>query len=210
MDIYHCSPIPAISLFLDMYEVFQKYLDDKISLTNDEISAIRECAILKKIRKRQYILQEGDVWRYDAFIARGCLRTYSIDEDGLEHVIAFGIENWWIGDRESLLSGQPSRFNIDAVEDSEVILFAHTNFDKLCASIPAFGQMVNQIIQRSFIASQNRIQAALSYTAEEKYLAFIDKYAAFANRLPLSTIASYLGITPETLSRVRKNTSRKP
>ena len=192
-----------------MYEVFQQYIDDKISLTNTEAASIREYALLKKIRKRQYILQEGDVWKYDAFIAKGCLRTYSIDENGIEHLISFGIENWWIGDRESLLSGQPSRFNIDAVEDSEVILFAHTNFEKLCASIPAFGQLINQILQRSFVASQNRIQAALSYTAEEKYLAFIAKYPAFANRLPLSMIASYLGITPETLSRIRKNTTRK-
>lgn len=192
-----------------MYEVFQKYLDDKIQLTDEEAARIRECAILKKIRKRQYLLQEGDVWRYDAFIAKGCLRTYSIDEDGIEHIIGFGIENWWIGDRESLLSGQPSRFNIDAVEDCGIILFTHANFEKLCLSIPAFGQMVNQILQRSFIASQNRIQAALSFTAEEKYRAFLEKYNAFANRLPQSMIASYLGITPETLSRVRRNTSRK-
>lgn len=193
-----------------MYEIFQQYLDDKISLTSEEVSSIRESAIIKKIRKRQYLLQEGDVWRYDAFIAKGCLRTYSIDEGGIEHLIGFGIENWWIGDRESLLSGQPSRFNIDAVEDSEVILFAHTNFEKLCGIIPAFGQMVNQILQKSFVASQNRIQAALSFTAEEKYRAFLDKYSAFANRLPQTMIASYLGITPETLSRIRKKASRKP
>ncbi|WP_276483766.1 Crp/Fnr family transcriptional regulator [Paraflavitalea pollutisoli] len=192
-----------------MYDVFQQYLDGKISLTSEEASSIRECAIIKRIRKRQYLLQEGDVWRYDAFIAKGCLRTYSIDEAGIEHIIGFGIENWWIGDRESLLSGQPSRFNIDAVEDSEVILFTHANFEQLCMTIPAFGQLINQILQRSFIASQNRIQAALSYTAEEKYRAFLDKYFAFANRLPQNMIASYLGITPETLSRVRKNASKK-
>lgn len=192
-----------------MYEVFQQYLADKISLTGAEASRIREFAIIKKIRKRQYLLQEGDIWRYDAFIAKGCLRSYSIDEDGVEHIIGFGIENWWIGDRESLLSGQPSRFNIDAVEDSVVILFTHGNFERLCTTIPAFGQLINQILQRSFIASQNRIQAALSYTAEEKYRNFLDKYSAFANRLPQTMIASYLGITPETLSRVRKNASRK-
>jgi len=192
-----------------MYDIFQQYLNNKITLTDEEAFQIRQCALFKKIRKRQYLLQEGDVWRYDAFIARGCIRSYSIDENGVEHVIGFGIENWWIGDRESLLSGQPSRFNIDAVEDSEVILFTHTKFEELCASIPVFGHMINHILQRSFIASQNRIQAALSNTAEEKYLAFIEKYSGFVNRLPLSMIASYLGITPETLSRIRKTAGRK-
>ncbi|MET0466299.1 MAG: Crp/Fnr family transcriptional regulator [Chitinophagaceae bacterium] len=192
-----------------MYEIFRQYLDTKIKLTADESLKIQECAIIKKVRKHQYLLQEGDVWKYDAFISKGCLRTYAIDERGDEHVIGLGIENWWIGDRESLLSGNPSKFNIDAVEDSELVLFAHQNFEKLCMDIPAFGNMVSQILQRSFIASQNRIQAALSYTAEEKYRSFLEKYSVFATRIPQNMIASYLGISPETLSRVRKSVSKK-
>lgn len=192
-----------------MYDVFQQYLDAKIKLTEDEKSKIRSVAVIKKIRKRQFLLQEGDVWKYDAFIAKGCVRTYSIDEKGLEHIIGFAIENWWTGDRESLLSGQPSRFNIDAIEDSELVLFTHTNFEMLCKEIPELNNMVLQILQRSFIAQQNRIQAALSFTAEEKYRQFLQKYADFALRIPQSMIASYLGITPETLSRIRKQTSKK-
>lgn len=192
-----------------MYEVFQEYLDGKIKLTEAEATRIRDCAIVKKIRKRQYLLQEGDVWKYDAFITKGCVRTYSVDEKGSEHIIGFAIENWWTGDRESLLSGQPSKFNIDAIEDSELILFTHANFEKLCTEIPALQHMVLQILQRSFIASQNRIQATLSQTAEEKYKGFIDKYSDFATRIPQNMIASYLGVTPETLSRIRKQTARK-
>ena len=192
-----------------MYEVFQKYLDGKIMLTDAESDRIKFFAILKKLRKRQYLLQEGDIWKYDAFIVKGCLRTYSVDEKGAEHIIGFSIENWWTGDRESLLLQQPSRFNIDAVEDSEVILFTHDNFQLLCLEIPAFNDMVNAILQKSFIAAQNRIQSSLSFTAEEKYLNFINKYPGFAQRMPQNMIASYLGMTPETLSRIRRQTAKK-
>lgn len=192
-----------------MYQVLQDYLDSKIVLTPEEAAKVRAYAIVKKLRKKQYLLQEGNVWQYDAFIAKGCLRTYTIDEKGREHIISFAAENWWTGDRESLLSGQPSRFNIDAIEDSEVILFTHSNFEWLCRDIPALNNLVHQLLQKSFVVSQHRIQATLSYTAEEKYQDFLNRYPAFANRIPQSMIAAYLGMTPETLSRVRNQASHR-
>ncbi|UPZ15160.1 Crp/Fnr family transcriptional regulator [Flavobacterium humidisoli] len=192
-----------------MYEIFQKYLEEKTELTQAESERIQSFAIIKKLRKKQYLLQEGDVWKYDAFITKGCVRTYTVDEKGSEHVNNFSIENWWTGDRESLMMQQPSRFNIDAIEDTELVLFTHENFELLCREIPAFNNMVNAILQRSFIAAQNRIQASLTLTAEEKYLNFISKYPGFASRIPQTMIASYLGMTPETLSRIRKQTAKK-
>jgi CRP-like cAMP-binding protein len=124
-------------------------------------------------------------------------------------VLSFAVENWWTGDRESLLSGNPSRFNIDAIEDAEIVLINKVNFDQICKEIPVINEMVNAILQKSFVASQNRIHAAISLSAEAKYLNFIEKYPDFVLRIPQHMIASYLGITAETLSRVRKTTSKK-
>lgn len=121
-----------------MYDVFQQYVDNKIILTADQEERIRSLAVIKKLRKKQYLLQEGDVWKYDAFVVKGCVRTYSVDEKGNEHIIGFSIENWWTGERESLLSGAPSRFNIDAVEDSAIVLFTHENFELICKEMPVF------------------------------------------------------------------------
>ncbi|UEG53753.1 Crp/Fnr family transcriptional regulator [Mucilaginibacter daejeonensis] len=192
-----------------MHEVLERYLTDKITLTTADVELIGSVCIVKKLRKKQYLLQEGDVWKYNAFVAKGCMRTYSVNEKGLEHVINFGIENWWIGDRVSLLSGEPSRFNIDAVEDSEVVLITKDNFEMLCKAIPVFNDLVNAIMNKSFAASQNRIHAAISFSAEDKYLDFVKRYPGLANRIPQAMIASYLGITPETLSRVRTASARK-
>ena len=149
------------------------------------------------------------MWKYNAFITKGCLRTYAVDDKGMEHIINFAIENWWTGDRESMLNNQPSKLNIDAIEDSEVVLITKQNFDLLCAQIPVFNEMVNAIIQKSLIANQNRILSTISSTAEEKYTNFINKYPDFAVRIPQAMIASYLGIKPETLSRVRNSAAKK-
>jgi CRP-like cAMP-binding protein len=191
-----------------MIEVLIDYIRSKSTIAEDDIDKIVAVAVIKKIRKRQYLLQAGDVWKYHAFVSSGCLRTYSIDEKDHEHIMTFSIENWWCGDRESLLSGEPARYNIDAVEDSEVVLFTQRNFEMLCREIPAFDQMINTILNKSFVTQQNRINAALSYTAEEKYLSFVKKYPEVARRVPQSMIASYLGMTPETLSRIRAQTAR--
>jgi CRP-like cAMP-binding protein len=194
---------------LSVYEVFRDYLDSKILLTEAQHELIRSSSIVKKLRKKQYLLQEGDTWKYNAFVSKGLIRTYSVDEKGFEHVISFAMENWWAGDREALLSGQPSRFNIDAIEGSEIVLIEKGKFDTICKEIPAFNDMVLTIIQRSFIASQNRIHDSISFSVQEKYENFVRKYPSFATRVPQNMIASYLGITRETLSRVRHKTAKK-
>jgi len=187
-----------------LFEVLKNYIEKRVALTETELAGIKSVTTIKKLRKKQYLLQEGDVWSFHAFVAKGCLRTYTIDDKGLEHIIYFAIEDWWIGDRQSLLTGKPATFNIDAVEDSEVALINKPNFEKLCRDIPAFNRLVSEILEKSLAATQHRITATISYTAEQKYQQFLEKYPDFALRIPQHMIASYLGITPETLSRVRK------
>jgi CRP-like cAMP-binding protein len=192
-----------------MFEVFQKYLSDKIAITQEELDLVQSLSFLKKLRKRQYLLQEGDVWKYHAFVCKGCLRTYRTDEKGQEHIMQFSIENWWAGDLESLRSGLPAKSAIEALEDAEVLLFTKENFDIIQQRIPAFKTMVEDILARSFIVHQNRIHTAISYTAEEKYTNFTNSYPQIFNRVPLHMIASYLGVTAETLSRIRKQAAAK-
>jgi CRP-like cAMP-binding protein len=192
-----------------MYDLFFSKFNEKVSLTPEEEATIKTYLTPKKLRKKQYLLQEGDVCRSIAFISAGVLKAYSVDDDGNEHIIQFGLEGWIISDMYSFLTGEPATYNIDAIEDTELVLFTHENFELLCREIPAFNNMVNAILQRSFIAAQNRIQASLTLTAEEKYLNFISKYPGFASRIPQTMIASYLGMTPETLSRIRKQTAKK-
>ena len=183
-------------------------MDDKISLTEEQHEFIRSRTVVKKLRKKQYLLQEGNHWNNKAFVLKGLLRTYSVDERGFEHVIAFAMENWWTGDREALLSGQPSRFNIDAIEDSEIVIIKKPEFDVICREIPAFNDMVNTILERNFIAFQNRIHDSISTPVEERYLNFVERYPTLSARVPLNMLASYLGITRETLSRIRHKAAK--
>ncbi|MEI9910246.1 MAG: Crp/Fnr family transcriptional regulator [Bacteroidota bacterium] len=192
-----------------MFITFKKYISEKTVLSDRDWAIIKPLCIIKKLRKQQYLLQEGEIWKYHAFVCEGCLRRYSIDEKGIEHIIQFVIENWWAGDRESLANETPSRYNIDAIENSAVLLIRKDNFDIICKKIPEFNELMNTILQRSLNASQLRIEAAISFTAEEKYLHFIKSFPNIANRVPRRMLASYLSITPETLSKIKNQITKK-
>jgi CRP-like cAMP-binding protein len=192
-----------------MYEVFRQYINSKTTITDAEFSLIQSLGTLKKLQKKQFLLHEGIVWKYNAFVCQGCLRTYRIDDKGNEHILQFSIENWWAGDRESLITGNPAQSNIEALEDSVILLFTQEQFLTICKEIPSFNTMVINILEKSFIAAQNRIHASISYTTEEKYQSFLNSYPNIANRIPQHMIASYLGVTPETLSRLRNQAAKK-
>ena len=192
-----------------MFEIFQKYLLEKVDLTIEELNLIKSIAVVKKLRKNQYLLQEGDIWRQNAFVCKGLLRKFSVNDRDDEQTINFAIENWWIGDRESLLNETPSKFNIDALENSEIILITKDNFAIICKEIPKFSEMVSLILEKSFINNENRLQSAINFTAEEKFKYFVEKHPNIVNRVPSNVLASYLGMAKETLSRVRKKYNSK-
>jgi CRP-like cAMP-binding protein len=192
-----------------MTERFQQYITSRAKVSGEELETILACGVTKKLRKHQYLLQEGDVWRYNAFVCSGCVRVYSVDNTGVEHIMRFAIEDWWAGDRESYTTGQPSKFNIDALEDSVLILWTKADFEKLLTDIPALKKFSDDLIAKSHNTSVNRVHAALTSNAEERYKEFIKKYPDIASRVPLHMIASYLGITPVTLSRIRSQAAKK-
>jgi CRP-like cAMP-binding protein len=192
-----------------MFEAFEIYLKEKADLTADELAAVRAVSVERKLRKRQYLLQEGEVCHYNCFIVKGCLRLYRVGEDGTEHILRFAVENWWISDRESYNTGNPSKSNIDALENCEVILIDKPAFVDLTTTIPRFRNFTEMLKARSFDASQNRILSNISYTAEEKYQNFITSFPDIFNRVPLHMTASYLGVSRETLSRVRTQFNHK-
>lgn len=189
--------------------VFREYLLFRMPLKEEEWSVIAAACTLRKLRKHQYLLQEGEFWKQHAFIAEGCLRRYTVDNDGIEHIIQFTPENWWTGDRKSLMEGTPSQFYIDAIEASTVVLIKNEDFSRLCVQIPAFNDLVNSILQKSLNASQERILAAISLSAEEKYLHFLSSFPQLSNRIPRHMLASFLGITPESLSRIKNKLAKQ-
>jgi CRP-like cAMP-binding protein len=179
-----------------------KYSSSVVS--EEDFGIIKSYFSFKRIRKKQYFLQEGQVCRHFAFVIKGAMRQYSIDEKGVEHFVQLAIENWWVGDRESWVMLTPSLYYIDASEDSEVLLVSYADAMKLVELFPAIGEMMRKMDERNNIARQKRITSAISYTAERRYADFVNEYPDLFQRFPQRVIASYIGITKDTLSRVRK------
>ncbi len=187
-----------------MYEQLAKSIRDKVALTTEEFELCKTFFIPKKIRKRQPLLLEGDVCTYNAFIEKGILRSYTTDEKGHQHIVQFGFEGWWITDLASYLLGANSTYTIEAIEDSELLLLTAAAREELMNILPAFERYQRLLLQNAYIALQSRVNAALTATAEEKYIKLSISYPDIIARVPQHMVASYLGLTPETLSRVRK------
>ena len=162
----------------------------------------------KKLKRKEFLLREGEICKTENFIIKGCLRTYTIDDNGFEHIVMFGIDDWWVGALYSFLTGTPSQFNIDALDDTEILQISKPDLDILYERVPKFERFFRLIIQNAFIAQQNRINQNLSFTAEQRYLEFIKKYPLFEQRIPQKYVASYLGMTPVFLSMLRRKLSQ--
>ena len=187
--------------------VLREFLQARGSFTQDELALLDELFVPRTLRSGDFMQRAGDVSQYVAFIAKGLLRSYSIDDKGNEHIVQFAAETYWLGDSGSLTSGAPAQFFFQALEDSDLLLLDRHGHER-GMTIPGYAEGFRMGVLRHAAAKDRRILASLSASAEERYLEFLNTYRAIATRVPQWMLASYLGISPETLSRIRKSLSR--
>ncbi|MEZ5426262.1 MAG: Crp/Fnr family transcriptional regulator [Pyrinomonadaceae bacterium] len=190
-------------------ELIIKNITRWIPLSNAEIDFFTSRLIHRKIRRKQYLLQAGDVCRHYTFVNQGCLRLYNVDTGGVEHILQFAPEDFWIADLGSFYEEVPSSLYIDAHESSEVLQIAKPDLIATFVNHPSFDRVFRIMMENAFIKLQKRVLQGISSTAEERYLSFVENYPQLVNRLSQIQIASFIGITPEFLSKIRKNLSQK-
>ena len=189
-------------------EPLLSYFDRSIPLNTEEKELVRAKFHPRLFRKKQFVLQEGDVCTQFNFVIRGCLRTYKIDEKGNTHILQFATENYWINDLGSFHGVKPSALNIDALEDTVVLQISRDDLISLYKEAPKFDRIFRVLIERGFIHLQERLLQNISSTAEERYQSFLELYPHLTNRLSQVQIAAFLGVTPEFLSRLRNMRSK--
>jgi CRP-like cAMP-binding protein len=192
-----------------MFEILLAYLESKFALTGEDILLIRSLFVPKSLMKGEFLLREGDLVKFAAFVCKGFLRSYLIDNKGREHVIQFAPENWWISDKGPVSNNQPSSLFIDAIEDSEVLILDIAGHTTLMNNLPGYASSFRMGMQKRAEAKDKRIVHSLTATAEERYNDFLTTYPSIALRVPQHMLASYLGITPETVSRIRRKAMQK-
>lgn len=194
-----------------MHDVFFNYLE-KFSpdpLSDDEKTLVTQKFVASRLRKKQFMLQEGDLSKHFAFIVKGAMRMYSVDDKGIEHIVRLGVEGWWMGDRESWSMQTPSLYNIDAWENCDLLYITREDTFELMKKVSAFSEMLRHLDERNQIANNRRLMSAIGSTAEKRYTDFIECYPELFERFPQHIIASYLGLNKDTLSRVKRQYFRK-
>lgn len=192
-----------------MYSLLRAHIEKRVHLTDEDFSIIPRYFVPKTIRKHQFLLNEGNVCRHIGFVNSGCLREYTIDSKGNEHITQFAIEDWWVSDLNSFLSGLPATYNIDALQDSEILLLEKSAREELLDECPKMERFFRLLIEANQVAARRRITDSLGASAEERYIKFVKTYPKLFEQIPQNQIASYLGITPQSLSRIRKELSNK-
>lgn len=190
-----------------MFDILLTHIQNKVTLTEREKEEIKSFFTPKKLRKKQYLLQEGDLCRYLSFVGNGLLKSYKLDEKGNEHINMFAFEGWWISDFNSYINQEKAVLNIDAIEESELLMISLEDYEKMTLQIPAMDRYFRILYQNSLVTKDHRLIVSNSYTAEEKYIYLAKNNPQIIKRVPHTLIASYLGLAPETVSRIRKKLS---
>lgn len=179
-------------------------IENHVHLGAEEVESVLSLFQPKVLKRKAFLLRGGEVCRSENFIVKGCVKVYSLDENGFEHILMFGIEGWWVGDMLSFLTGRESRYHIEALEETELLQITKPDLDRLYETVPKMERFFRILLQNAFIAHMERIDQSLSLDAAGRYARFISKYPAFGQRIPQKQIAAYLGITPVFLSMLRK------
>jgi CRP-like cAMP-binding protein len=188
-----------------MHDILFKHLEEKITLTPGEKELITTFFTSKKLKKKQFLVVEGHVCKYLSFVTKGLLKAYNTDEKGNEHINQFTPEGWWTSDMNSFFRGDISFYSIDAMEDSEVLVITSEDFENLTLQVPVMDRYFRLLFQNSLITKERRLISSYTHTAEEKYKHIAEKNPDLIKRVPQNLLASYLGLSPETLSRLKKN-----
>lgn len=194
---------------MNEYEPIIEYISRYVELSDDEINRLIPFFKIKKVKKRQYIVQPGFVCKHKSYVVKGAFRAYLVDNEGKEHTLAFAIEDWWISDYSSLIYQEPATLFVEALEDSVLIQIDFDDEQTFLKEIPKLEKFERIITQRSLAFQQKRLLSNFTKTAEERYDEFISKYSAIANRVPQYTLASYLGFSTEYLSKIRNRKTSK-
>lgn len=194
-----------------MHDTLIAYINSKLTtkLSEEEGNLLKSVFRQKKFRKHQFLLQEGEVCKFAGFVVKGAFKQYTIDKTGKENILGLYIENWWVGDRESFMIGTPSPYFIDAFEDVEMLMVNREDFIHKLSGQPFFNEMIKVLTEKQSFNLMKRLQAAQTLTAEERYEDFRSRFPEFIQRFPQHIIASYLGMTKETLSRIRAASVKK-
>lgn len=187
-----------------MFDLLIQQIQDKVQLSADEAIQVQAYFTPKKLRKRQYLLQEGEVCKYMAFVVKGVLKSYVIDDKGVENINFIGWEGWWMADSYSFFTGEKGVLSIDALEDVELLLISKEEYDRVVKEMPVMSDYFRILYERSLANKDRRILSNIAFNAEEKYTQLLTCYPDLVNRVPQHLLASYLGLTPETVSRIKK------
>lgn len=186
-----------------MHAALIQEIKKHIDLTTEDEELITTAFRHKKVRRNQVLVQPPDIAVYEHFVISGCLVQYYLDDNGIQHTLLFAPEGWWTTDLPSFLTGQESKYHIEALEDSELLIISKQLLDKLLVKIPSLNNFFRVLYQNAVMAQEERLLNVLSTKVEERYLRFVKKYPQLQNRIPQYLIASYLGVTPEFFSKVK-------
>lgn len=186
-----------------MFEFFLRTFNDKVSITEEEEAFLTQFLTLKKLRKRQYFLQEGEVCKNICFVQKGALRAFVLNKAENENIAAFAFEGWTIGDLYSFFKEEPATLNIDAIEDSELVLISKPDHETLLQQMPKYETYFRILITDAYLALQKRTTNMISLTLEDRYKALIQMYPDLLQRVPQHMVAAFMGLSPETLSRLK-------